>query len=532
MAGYVALSYVWGESESVQQYKTTKVRLPSLCRSIDPAVLPKTIQEAIHATRELGIPYLWVDALCIVQDDDEDRSRELASMAQIYRHATVTISAASAENCEDGFLEPRRNIMELRKRSFHLPFRLPGQQNNKRMARLFSRFGLKRLAGKYGRISLCPDPSLGHELTPETGYHDLLPINNRGWTMQESWLSPRLLTYGLGALQWKCVSREAFEGQKRNEIRDFMTMLTNQRARFFPPRTDLDGKPARPRTAISAGIKEWTSSVDAIEMWKSLVTRYMGRDLTHSSDRLPAISGMAAEFGRICGYQYWAGLWSHDLESQLLWQHAGSTRALPTNYRAPSWSWAAVEGEVSFLIEATVAYPRHPKEDTPMERRVSVHDCSVQLNDPLQPFGEVAHGELTLCGPVRTLPWVDIRHNFDFFAAGVPNYYNDYIVLDGGMESRIWEMVTTEISEEVASGKVPDNPLKLHLLELTRDGGPAGLVLMERDDGKYERVAYFRLGSLESLENSGPEHELRGFRNPPRDWEWDVDQHLTRLTIV
>jgi hypothetical protein len=58
MMGYVALSYVWGESESIQQYRTTKIRLPSPSRSIDPAFLPKTIQDAIHATRELGIQYL------------------------------------------------------------------------------------------------------------------------------------------------------------------------------------------------------------------------------------------------------------------------------------------------------------------------------------------------------------------------------------------------------------------------------------------------------------------------------------------
>jgi hypothetical protein len=239
--------------------------------------------------------------------------------------------------------------------------------------------------------------------------------------MQKSWLSPRVLNYGVGALKWKCVGREAFQGQKRNEVRDFMTIITSDRRRFFPPWLGLQGQAATPLAGTSAGIKGLASSVDIIDIWKTLVSQYTSKDLTHSGDKFPAISGMAAEFGSISGYQYWTGLWKHDLLSQLLWQHSGTTRALPL-YRAPSWSWAAVEGEGSFRIEASVDYPKKPTQRISLERKVTVNKCSVQLKDTIQRFGEVTHGELTLSGPVRTLIWSDIRHNFDFFAAGAPNY--------------------------------------------------------------------------------------------------------------
>ena len=105
---YVALSYVWG---GPQPHRTTRKNLASYKRDgIDPAILPQTIQDAIRVTRALGILFLWIDSLCIIQDSDEDKHRELASMRDVYRYAYVTIDAARTAMVTEGFLHDCRPL--------------------------------------------------------------------------------------------------------------------------------------------------------------------------------------------------------------------------------------------------------------------------------------------------------------------------------------------------------------------------------------------------------------------------------------
>ena len=85
---------------------TTLTMTDMLC-GVATSTLPATIQDAIIVTRKLGLRYLWVDALCIFQDSTSDKDAEIAKMDQIYQNARLTISAASAEKCQDGFLAPR-----------------------------------------------------------------------------------------------------------------------------------------------------------------------------------------------------------------------------------------------------------------------------------------------------------------------------------------------------------------------------------------------------------------------------------------
>ncbi|KAH0425943.1 hypothetical protein CcaCcLH18_10647 [Colletotrichum camelliae] len=99
---YATFSYCWGGD---QEHKLTMARLSSYQTAIPVTKLPKSIQDAITVIRTLhGISYVWVDSLCIVQDDKDDRDRALAKMGDIYSGSIVTIWAANAESCEDGFL--------------------------------------------------------------------------------------------------------------------------------------------------------------------------------------------------------------------------------------------------------------------------------------------------------------------------------------------------------------------------------------------------------------------------------------------
>jgi hypothetical protein len=103
---YFALSYCWGECLPL---KMTSASLDSMKLSIPLARFPKTIRDAVMVTRACGIPYLWVDALCIMQDSREDWVRESARMGSIYANALSVIIADAAIDCNSGFLTTRKD---------------------------------------------------------------------------------------------------------------------------------------------------------------------------------------------------------------------------------------------------------------------------------------------------------------------------------------------------------------------------------------------------------------------------------------
>jgi len=141
--------------------------------------LPATFRDAINVVRVLNIQYLWIDALCIIQDDDFDKAIEMARMDQIYQDAFVTIAAANSFNCSASFLE------------FFLPNSAPDVYR-------FAKMNFPCEDGKLGSISLEPD-SGNYEPPSE-------PINQRGWALQERLLSPRVLTFGSQQMYWQCQS--------------------------------------------------------------------------------------------------------------------------------------------------------------------------------------------------------------------------------------------------------------------------------------------------------------------------------------
>ncbi len=179
VAPYSALSYCWGHN---QDCKTTKATLASYSKTLPLERLPQTILDAISVTRELGIPYLWVDALCIVQDDEGDVAAELSRMAQIYRDAYVTISAAGAEDSRDGFLADRKLTSVVPGGPIYLPYR--------------TAVGATAAIGTVGLLKNSVKGIVRD------------PIHARAWTMQEHMLAPRLLVYGSAQLFRICGSRK------------------------------------------------------------------------------------------------------------------------------------------------------------------------------------------------------------------------------------------------------------------------------------------------------------------------------------
>jgi hypothetical protein len=100
---YVCLSHCWGEpSKTSPMLQTTTKTVDSFKTQIPWSSLPKTFRDAIYFIRRLGIEYIWIDSLCIIQNDGEDKAREIGQMASVYSNAFLTIAATSASSSLEG----------------------------------------------------------------------------------------------------------------------------------------------------------------------------------------------------------------------------------------------------------------------------------------------------------------------------------------------------------------------------------------------------------------------------------------------
>lgn len=325
--------------------KTTMSTLQSHFSNIDFASMPRTLQDAVTVTNRLDVEYLWIDSLCIIQDDDRDMARELADMPRIYGNAYVTICAASAKSCHEGFLHDRANrfIMELEMRY------------------------------------ACPDGSIGNiRLSQNEPEEQILDrefddaIDARGWAFQERILSPRLLEYGTKQMRWHCASAIHYDGGNTN-TNIFASMIKYS----LVHRTVIDNPKA--------------DLIDVVGWWGQAVDEYSRRSLSLPADRLIACAAIAQRVATQHNLTYAAGLWKEELALQLLWSIPSSLmEKRPTVYRAPTWSWASVDGPVRFTAR---------KKDEPVD--IEILDCvTVEAHADL-PHGAVIDGFLIVRGRLR-----------------------------------------------------------------------------------------------------------------------------------
>ncbi|KAL7958577.1 heterokaryon incompatibility domain-containing protein [Trichoderma compactum] len=342
---YVALSYVWGEE---QPHRTTQSNLLSYTEGIDTKCIPKTIRDAIKATHSLGLRYLWVDAFCIIQDSSEDKATEIGRIRSIFRNAYVTIIAANADRVSKGFLDP----MVIYNAPCELPFRCPG--------------------GSIGTMWVQPFNDGPKE-----------PINTRAWCLEERALSARALWYCSHTLQYECQMGHKNVGSNQNMAvsRDGFPRLPD---RIFTPKLST-----LPQISAAEAEKE------ASEAWGNISKLYSKRTLTESRDRLIALSGIVGYFADFWPTsRYLAGLWEHQLPDCLLWYiNPSETAPRPSKYRAPSWSWAAVDGG----IVSNAGW-------STMQLCTVVH-CHVVPKRDLNIYGEVVSGVLDLDVIVRLVIW-------------------------------------------------------------------------------------------------------------------------------
>ncbi|KAF5662907.1 hypothetical protein FCIRC_11344 [Fusarium circinatum] len=303
---YIALTYCWGpEPHASKQLKTTSVNIHQHQQQIPELSLPQVIKDAVAVTRALSIPFLWVDALCILQDDTSDWEKQCAVMERIYGNAYAAVAAVSSHTCEEGFLKNRDRIV--------LPF---GTHSDKSHAL-----------------------DIYSPLYQATVTRELLvsPWLSRGWTFQERIASTRILMFSKGNIHFKCKYFNETMGSERH---------TDQASYIMLDRLTIDSG------STAAIYQEW------IKMVAEIHPQY--HELTRPTDLLPSIAGIASLFNKRLKDDYAAGIWKNSMHQSLCWDsyiferhsyhYLLKSLETPSPYIAPSWSWASRREYFSFKL--------------------------------------------------------------------------------------------------------------------------------------------------------------------------------------
>lgn len=382
---YIALSHCWGKSQScVTAHASSKDSSSTLeLRKIGiPWVtLPKTFQDAVTLTSLLGITYIWVDSLCIIQNDAEDWATESAKMADIYEHASLTLSATVSAGDSYGCFPDSFTT------SRSLPISLPED---------------------VGTCEVAVRKPISHwDTFGQSELHARFPLMSRAWAFQERMLSRRVLHFSEHELVWECRELSICEcggfGERsspagafdhavkisQDERQDAIGISRHIQEDLAMRQSREDEieklwKTAMPgiRRGSAKSFHEWIRKVATrksslppyleSDLWTDLskmrecpqyvfdfhriVEDYSTLKLTKRSDRLPALSGLCKRIQHIRG-KYVAGLWMESLAFDLLWRverlrlDDTKTLQLHEDYCGPSWSWVSTSNPVTYWTD-------------------------------------------------------------------------------------------------------------------------------------------------------------------------------------
>ncbi|KAK1749723.1 hypothetical protein QBC47DRAFT_311471 [Echria macrotheca] len=321
---YIALSHRWGKDKPL---KTETKNIEGLSEwVIDFDGLPKTFRHAVQVTRSLGLGYLWIDSLCIVQDDVKDWERESQRMEEVFSSAYCTIAATCASGTNDGFLKQRteRQVVAMKDTTSGLSFYACEAIND---------FG---------------------------GDVDSSVLNNRGWVLQERALARRTVHFTETQTYWECGKGVRCET---------MTKMKNEASLFL-------GDSNFPEYAV------FQSEGKKIKLVQSLYEKYSKMDLTYNEDRPIAIRGLEARLIQTVGGPGGFGVFEKHLHRYLLWQRTEKSltriKEFP-NGPVPSWSWMAWDGAIEYMDDIPgnqVEWQAEVQWRSPMSRSEKIEQIS------------------------------------------------------------------------------------------------------------------------------------------------------------
>lgn len=451
-SGFAILSYCWGRNQSFTLARDRSVEMRD---GFETQRVPATVRDAVRTTKELGLGYLWVDALCIYQDSEDDKAAEISRMATYYKSATVTICASAAASCDQGFLHRREE----------LPYAV----------------GPIRLALKFEDGRPC-----GHIYLADDSLQPTEATATRGWTMQESLLSRRLLIYAQRQVYWNCIA--ASSGCRG--LYDEMTGMQNT------SRTVVrDVHPIAVTQRLPIG-----------NMWEKLLISYTARHISVAEDKLVAISAlvehlMAVSRERGETFAYMAGILvgtedNRSCLNHLLWYtHDPAISLRPRLYRAPSWTWAAVDGPIHPMLMQGAMFDLYDTFAYPWILMAQVTGYAVGLLHQNMPYGGVKSGELEVEGFMQPLSAV---MGFCKLPFRLRVHRRSRSTLRSDMSHRMEVLPDTSADAELMTSVLstytepPVADMCLLLLQIRSHGRQSlGLVIVRGDLGGWKRIGIF-----------------------------------------
>lgn len=445
---YAALSHCWGNGPLLT---TTTGTLENRKKGISFEDLPELFQDAVTIASRLSIRYLWIDALCIIQDDRADWDAEAARMGSIYENAFLAIAAVAARNsgqrCLDSRPKPTR-VMYTDTKSKATPIKVRKVVNH-------------------------------HSDPDEAKPMNLLgPLTGRAWALQEHVLCTRVLHFTASEIIFECRTSSRCEcrtsAKKGATTPGLIPKLLSGKA---------DAK-------IYAG-------------WHDLVAQYSARALTFPHDKLPAIAGVAAKFAAASRSAYVAGMWGQNLALDLLWAVGPSGgrppwhHPAPVEYRAPTFSWASVEG--------TIAYD-DPQADPALPLKSSIAVIDIDTRPATEnTLGQLLDCAVVLCGLViegvlalRLDESSPLSSPYALRIRGSPTvevHVDTALVLDeeGGGPRRATELLALPELGSASPPSTVSGPVLCLPVAAAGHQYVSGLVLGRsgRVDGAYERLGMF-----------------------------------------
>ena len=305
---YLALSYVWGGPQPLQLLleNLNKMQTPGVFADLDPDI-PATIRDAMTMTRLLGERYIWVDALCIVQDDYARKEPELRSMDDIYFYATLTIIAGYGSSAYAG---------------------LPGVRDGTR--------------NSIQHLERIQDLLIVNRLLTSKDTIDGAVWNSRAWTYQERILAKRKLFVSATQVTFKC---QHTEQELCEDVRNFPTRssLASWKGKGGVRSEKWNTSTVSEDEAIPTG------AVNTV-VYSQIVQKFTSRQLSFANDILNAFIGVSNRLAPLFKDGFRFGLPKNELDTQLLWQPQTNIKRridLASGRPIyPSWSWAGWEGEV------------------------------------------------------------------------------------------------------------------------------------------------------------------------------------------
>jgi hypothetical protein len=294
-SGYIALSHCWGPESFI---RTTSQNIESHEVEINYSELPHTFKDAITVALETNVKYLWIDSLCIVQDEEDDWAQHAEMMDKIYENALLVAAAVSSSASSVPFLGPDAPT----KRSYYcaVEVELPAKGHQKPYDHM--------PAARVRRDDLNMEPNWIDG-----------PLENRAWAYQERYCATRIISFTDVEAKWQCRVASGCE---------------------------CWGKP------MKGGLGDLgKDKTEILKSWHLIITvDYSRRDLTYSSDILPALAGIAARVYARLGSTYIAGLWADELPFDLGWYRSTRLRTGAfVDSGVPTWSWASSNGTVNWL---------------------------------------------------------------------------------------------------------------------------------------------------------------------------------------